>query len=119
MSRRKDDRLRKGMVRSTIRMLIPLDKQSEALYILGSVADQAQFKSGCISSRLYLGADEERAIMIEELWANNEELRRHWQSDEYLRVLLVIEMSEAPPEIRFDEILRTSGMEAIEKVLQT
>jgi len=35
MKLRKDNRLRKGMVRSTIRMLIPLDKQGEALDILG------------------------------------------------------------------------------------
>jgi len=118
MNRRKDDGLKINLVRSTIRMLIPLDKQSEALDILGSVRAQAQFEHGCISYRLYRGADESRAIMVDELWASHEEVVRHLKSDVYRRVLLVIEMSEEPPEIRFDEILRTSGMEAIEKVLR-
>jgi len=41
MKLRKDNRLRKGMVRSTIRMLIPLDKQNEALDILGFPGNKA------------------------------------------------------------------------------
>jgi hypothetical protein len=49
--------------------------------------------------------DDERAIMIEDFWDSNEGLLQHLQSDEYLRVLLNIEMSEAPPEIRFDEMV--------------
>lgn len=43
--------------------------------------------------------------MIEDFWDSNEGLLQHLQSDEYLRVLLNIEMSEAPPEIRFDEMV--------------
>jgi hypothetical protein len=45
----------------------------------------------------------------------NEGLLQHLQSDEYLRVLLTIEMSEAPPEIRFDEISETRGLKTIKK----
>lgn len=103
-----------SLVRSTIRMLIPLNKQSEALDILGTVCEQTQFKSNCISSRLYRDVDEVRAIMVEELWANDQNILHHLQSDVYRRVLLVIEMAEEFPEIRFDTIARTSGFETIE-----
>lgn len=108
--------MNKGKVRSTIRMLIPLDKQSEALDILGSVSAQIQFEPSCISSRIYRGVDEVRAIMVEELWANETDILHHLNSDAYHRVLLVIEMAEAPPEIRFDTIAHSSGVETIEKV---
>jgi quinol monooxygenase YgiN len=118
MKLRKDNRLRKGMVRSTIRMLIPLDKQSAALDILGYVSAQARFEPSCISSRLYRGVDDVRAIVVEELWTDNEGMRRHLRSDEYRRVLLVVEMAEEPPEIRFDEISHTSGLDTIEKALK-
>jgi quinol monooxygenase YgiN len=109
-----DNQMKKGKVRSTIRMLIPLDKQSEALDILGSVSAQIQFEPSCISSRIYRGVDEVRAIMVEELWANDEDIKRHLNSDVYRRVLLVIEMAEESPEIRFDIIAGTSGVETIE-----
>lgn len=115
MTQRQDDRMRKGMVRSTIRMLIPLNKQSEALEILEMVRVETQFESSCISTRLYRGVDEVRAIMVEELWTSEEDLLHHLQSEEYRRVLLVVEMAEEHPEIRFDTINCSSGVETIEK----
>ena len=104
-----------GMVHSTIRLLIPLEKQNEALEILGSITEQIQFEPGCISSRLYQDVQEELAIMIEEIWASETELQHHLRSDKYRNVLLVVEMAAEPPEIRFDTIAHSSGVETIEQ----
>jgi len=104
-----------GMVRSTIRMLIPLEHQSEALEILGSTIEQTQFEPGCVSCRLYRGVEDARAIMFEELWLSEEDLKRHLQSDKYHKVLLVVEMAVEPPEIRFDTIAHSTGVETIEQ----
>ncbi len=114
MIRRRKNDIEKGIIRSTIRMLIPLNKQSESLDILGSVCGQNRFEPGCISSRLYRGVDEVREIMFEELWANDEDMLHNLRSEAYQRVLLVVEMAEEPPEIRFDTIMRSSGVETIE-----
>ncbi|MEE4111166.1 MAG: antibiotic biosynthesis monooxygenase [Desulfobacteraceae bacterium] len=103
------------MVRSTIRMLIPLEKQSEALEILGSMIEETQWEPGCVSCRLYRGVEDVRAIMFEELWASDEDVQRHLQSDKYHRILLVVEMAVEPPEIRFDTIDHSTGVESIEK----
>jgi quinol monooxygenase YgiN len=103
------------MVRTTIRMLIPLEKQSEALEILGSIIEQTQFQPGCISSRVYRGVEDARAIMLEELWASDEDVQHHLRSDKYRKILLVVEMAAEPPEIRFDSIAHTSGVETIEQ----
>lgn len=105
--------MKKGRVLSSIRMLISLSKQSEALDILGSVSAQIQFEPSCISSRIYRGVDEVRAIMVEELWANEKDILRHMKSDVFRRVLLVMEMADEPPEIRFDTIVSSSGVETI------
>jgi quinol monooxygenase YgiN len=104
-----------GMVRTTIRMLIPLEKQSEALEILGSTIEQTQFEPGCISCRLYRGVDEIGAILIEELWMSDADVKRHLRSDKYHKILLVVEMAAEPPEIRFDAISHSSGVETIEQ----
>lgn len=102
------------MLRSSIRMVIPREKQSEALEILASVSEQAQFEAGCISSRLYRSLEDARVILLEELWLDLECLQRHLRSDKYREVLLVVEMASAPPEIRFDTIALSSGVETIE-----
>jgi hypothetical protein len=51
--------------------------------------------------------------MIEELWSSREELQRHLRSSDYKTILLVIEMAKGRPEIRFDEVSRSSGVETI------
>jgi quinol monooxygenase YgiN len=115
MRKKQGDPMKKGKVRSSIRMLIPLDKQSEALDILSSVSARIQNEPSCIISRIYRGVDEVRAIMVEELWENQDDIIHHLKSDNYRRVLLVIEMADEPPEIRFDTIVSSSGFETIEK----
>jgi quinol monooxygenase YgiN len=103
------------MIHSTIRMLLPLKKLSEAQEILGSMTEQIQFEPGCISCRLYRDVQEECALMFDETWTNEKDLLLHLQSDRYRRVLLVVEMSVEPPEIRFDTIVHSSGVETIEQ----
>lgn len=113
MQQGKADRKKQSQIRSTIRMMIPLDKQSEALEILKSLTKDVQLDPTCISYRLYRGVNEVRAIMVEEFWENDAAIQRHLKSDTYRRVLLVVEMAEQPPEIRFDTITSTSGIETI------
>ena len=103
------------MVRSIIRMLIPLKRQSEVIEILGSMIEETRFEPGCVNCRLYRDVEDARVIMLEELWASNEDVQRHLQSDKYHRVLLVVEMAVEPPEIRFDTIAHSTGVESIEK----
>jgi quinol monooxygenase YgiN len=103
------------MIRSIIRMLIPLEKQSEALEILGSTIEQTLFEPGCVSCRLYRGVEDVRTIMLEELWMSDEDVQRHLRSEKYRKILLVVEMAAEPPEIRFDTIAHSTGVEIIEK----
>ncbi|MGA6925147.1 MAG: antibiotic biosynthesis monooxygenase [Desulfosarcina sp.] len=63
-----------GIVHSSIRMLIPLNKQSEALEILQTGCAQIQFNPNCISTHLYRGVDDARAVMIKERWTSDEHL---------------------------------------------
>jgi quinol monooxygenase YgiN len=105
----------KYMVHSTIRMMIPSEKRGEAVRILRSIVEQDRVQTGCLSSRLYEDAEEDCTLMFEEMWRSEEDLERHLQSEEYPKVLLVAEMALQCPEIRFNVISGTSGIETIEK----
>ena len=43
------------------------------------------------------------------------EFERYLRSDQYHKVLLVLEMALKQPEVRFDIISRSTGIETIEK----
>ena len=76
----KDNIVKTDLIRSSIRLRIPLKKQSEALDILGSVCEQTQFESSCHHVRIYREANASETIMIEELWTNEKDLNRHLKS---------------------------------------
>ena len=99
-----------------IRMMISAKKFGEALRILGSIVEQIRVQPGCLSCQIYRNGQENNVLMFEQLWSNEEDLERHLRSDEYRQVLLVMEMALKQPEIRFDTILSSTGIETIEKV---
>lgn len=103
------------MVHSSIRMVIPDSKRVESQTILMSVAERTRVEPGCISCNLYQCIEDEYVMMIEELWQSNEDFERHLRSDDYLKVLLVVEMAIEKPEIRFSSISCSTGVETIEK----
>lgn len=116
ISLNKDSRDSAGRrVHGTIRALIPRKKQKEALIILKSMIEQTKLEPGCISCRLYHDAQEERAIMLEEIWASENDLHCHLRTTKFHRVLLVVEMAAEPPEIRFDVVAHSTGLETIER----
>jgi quinol monooxygenase YgiN len=102
------------MILATVRMDFAQDKLSEAVQILRSIIERTRAKPGCISCSIYEDMQKQH-IVFEEKWRSDEDLQRHLGSEEYKKVLLVIEMACAPPEIRFDTIASTSGVEVIEK----
>ena len=103
------------MFHATIRMLIPPKRRGEVLDILSSVAERSRFEEGCINSRVYQDVDSEPVFMLDQLWASGQGLEGYLRSEEFRKVLVVVEMSLEPPEIRFEEVSRSTGVESIEK----
>jgi len=103
------------MILASVRMTVPSQKRDEALKILRSAAEQCKVWTGCISCRIYADLQEENVLMLEEMWRSEEELECHLRSDEYRNVLLVMEMAFEEPEIRFDSISGSSGLETVQR----
>ena len=103
------------MIHSTVRIVTNRDNQDEAFAILRSMAERTRVESGCIACRVYRDAQEDRSLMFEEIWKNEEDLNRHIRSEDYRNVLLVVEMAVEKPEIRFETVSHVTGMETIEK----
>ena len=103
------------MILATIRMTIPSKKSGEALKILRSVVELCRDDPGCLSSHIYEDLQEEDVLMLEEVWRSEEDLNLHLRSDEYRNLLLVLELSLKEPEIKFNSISSSTGIETIEK----
>ncbi|WP_286817124.1 hypothetical protein [Desulfobacter sp. UBA2225] len=53
-------------IHATIRMFFPVDRETEALEILGSMTEQIKVETGCIDCRLYRGIQSPHAILFEQ-----------------------------------------------------
>ena len=107
------------MFLSTIKMAIPVKKHNEALKILRSITLQTRDHPGCLSCSIYRDLEENNILMLQEKWETEEHLALHVRSGEYRNLLLVMEMSVKEPEVRFDAISSSTGIETIEKIRTT
>ena len=103
------------MIQATVRMAIQSRKSGEALKILRSVVELCRDDPGCLSCHIYGDQEEKDVLVLEEVWRSKEDLDLHIRSDEYRNLLLVLEMALKQPEIRFDTISSSTGIETIEK----
>jgi quinol monooxygenase YgiN len=103
------------MIQSIIRMTIPSQKHAEAVKIISLVAEQCRAVPGCLSCHFYGDLQEKDVLMLTEVWSAEEAMNLHLRSEDYRNLLLVLEMSLKPPEIRFDVISSSRGMKTIEK----
>ena len=103
------------MIQSIIRMMIPPRKRNEALKILKSITDHCSDYHGCLSCNIYEDLQKKNILMFEQVWSADEDLNLHIRSDEYRKLLLIMEMASQQPEVRFDTISNSTGIETIEK----
>jgi quinol monooxygenase YgiN len=103
------------MIQSTIRMKMSSQKSGEVMKILRSVAELCRDDPGCLSCHIYEDVQEKNVLMLEQVWRSEENLGHHLRSDEYRNLILVLEMAIKQPEIRFDTISSSTGIETIEK----
>jgi len=111
----RSDQSEKDMILATLRMTLPVQKRGEALKILKSMVARNQAQPDCVFCRICEDALEGNVLQFEEMWRSEEEFERYLRSDKYHKVLLVLEMALKQPEIRFDIISSSTGIETIEK----
>jgi quinol monooxygenase YgiN len=103
------------MIQATLKMDFTPQKIDEAVHILRSIIERIRTEPGCLSCSVYQDTDNEHLVVFEEKWRSDEDLQRHLRSECYQKVLLVMEMAVRHPEVRFDTITDTSGVEIIKK----
>ena len=103
------------MIHATIRMELPAGRVQEAMHILGPIAERTKAERGCVECQLHRDVHEDNILIFENRWADEEHLNRHLRSEEYRELLLVMEMANNPPEVRFDTVTHSSGFETVLK----
>jgi quinol monooxygenase YgiN len=103
------------MIQATLKMDIAPQKFDEAMQILRFMIERTKAEAGCISCSVYHDTENEHLVVFEERWRSDADLKRHLSSDDYQKVLLVMEMCINHPEVNFYSVADSGGVEIIKK----
>jgi quinol monooxygenase YgiN len=105
-----------GMIIGTVRILPPPDRHAAVLEVLRSIQGPVRAQPGCAACDIFDEKGPEPAILLFERWRTEEALEAHLRSDLYRRILAAIELSGDRPDIRFERVTASEGIELIERL---
>jgi quinol monooxygenase YgiN len=104
------------MIIGTLRILLSPDRRAEVIQILQSIQGPVSALPDCAGCHIYEEQDPEPAVVLVERWESEAALEEHIRSEAYRRILGAIELSGRPPEVCFDFVSASKGMELIERL---
>jgi len=107
------------MILSILKMIVQPERRSDLLETMRGMLEPARVERGCLSYRLYEDVEDTNAFVLLEEWATQEDLERHISKDNQRRLLALMDLLSEQPELRFNTVSHTAGMDLIEDVLKT
>jgi quinol monooxygenase YgiN len=101
-------------------MIVQPKRRSDLLETIRGMLEPARVERGCLSYRLYEDVEDRNTFVLLEEWATQKDLESHIRTDNQRRLLALMDLlSEQQPELRFNTVSHTAGMELIGDVLKT
>lgn len=101
------------MITATLRINASEAKKAEIIRLLRSLIEPTRVETGCLGCRLYQEVNDGNALSWVEEWKTQQNLEQHLKSAQYAKILAALEMSDAQPEVRFDTVAETHGIQLI------
>ena len=101
------------MIETTIKMTVPVEKRREVLQTIKAILGPIRRERGCITCNCYVDVEDEGVFVIEEEWKTREDLDSHLRSDHFGVLNGAMKLLRAEPDIRFNTIASTAGLEAV------
>lgn len=103
------------MIVGTIRILPLRNRRADVLEILKSVQGPLAAQPGCVACDIYEEQGAEEAVVLVERFDTYEALEEHLRSEAYRSILGAVELSRGQPQIRFETVSSSEGIELIER----
>lgn len=100
----------------TLRVKVPSATRVNAIHIFDSLIGPISAKHGCTTVNLYCDINNDDSLIFLEEWNSQSDLWRHIRSDDFLKILAVMDLANEPPEIRFHTVSSSDGFELVEKL---
>jgi len=100
-------------------MIVQPERRKDLLETIRGMLEPARVERGCLSYRLYEDVEDRNTFVLVEEWKTQKDLERHIRTDNQRLLLALMDLLSEQPELRFNTVSHTAGMELIENVLKT
>lgn len=97
-----------------IQVMAHPERQKEILQAVRPLLAPTRVLRGCLSVNFHQDIESPEVLTLVEEWKSQADLDYHLCSEEFKRILAVMEMSSKQPAIRFHSIAKTSGLEMVQ-----
>jgi len=103
----------------TLKMIVRPERRSDLLETMRGMLEPARVERGCLSYCLYEDVEDRNTFILVEEWATQKDIERHISKDNNRRLLALMDLLSEQPELQFNTVSHTAGMDLIENVLKT
>ena len=101
------------MIAWGVRMRVSPGKRSEVQRIFRSLLEPARVRGGCLAFRAYQDIEVPEVLALIQEWASSDDLDRYMRTEDFRRLVAVMELASEQPEIWFDTIETREGLERL------
>ena len=101
------------MVIGTVRIPLTPERRGGVLEVLRSVQGPIEAQPGCAACHIYEEQGPQSAVVLVARWESQAALEEHIRSEVYRRILGALELSSGPPEVSFEEVSASEGLELV------
>jgi len=102
------------MIDANIKITVQPEKRKEVLQTFKALLEPIRHKQGCMSCNCYEDVESENTIYFREEWKSNEDLDTHLRSVHFGVLVGAMKLLMKEPDIKFNAISYTAGVEAIQ-----
>jgi quinol monooxygenase YgiN len=105
------------MIDTIIKMTVPAGKRKEVLQTMKAILGPIRREKGCISCNCYVDVEDESIFFFKGEWKTRDDLDNHLRADRFSVLIGAMSLLKAEPDIRFNTIASTAGVEEITAAL--
>lgn len=102
----------------TLRMIVRPERRIDLLETIRGVLEPVRVERGCLSFRLYEDVENRDAFILVEEWKTQKDIESHIRTDHQRRLLALMDLLSEQPELQFNTVSHTMGMDLIENILK-
>ena len=107
------------MIILVLKLKVSPSDRKNVISVFDTIAGSTSVKPGCKMVKLESDVhDDDDLILIEE-WEAMSDLERHIASDEFRKIMAIMDMAAEPPEISFHGVSSTMGFELVENIRES